>query len=42
MTVRVPLAEFRALPLEAHALLEDVPFRDVSAIDLPGGERHGR
>ena len=37
MTVRVPLAEFRALPLEAHALLADVPLRDVSAIDLPGG-----
>jgi hypothetical protein len=37
MTVRVPLAEFRALPLEAHALLDDVALRDVSAIDLPGG-----
>jgi hypothetical protein len=37
MTARVPLAEFRALPLEVHALLQDVPLRDVSAIDLPGG-----
>jgi uncharacterized protein DUF2867 len=37
MTVRVPLAEFRALPLEVHALLQDVPLQDVSAIDLPGG-----
>jgi Protein of unknown function (DUF2867) len=37
MTGRVPLAEFRALPLEVHALLQDVPLQDVSAIDLPGG-----
>jgi len=37
MTTRVPAAEFRALPLEAHAILRDVPLRDVSAIDLPGG-----
>jgi hypothetical protein len=25
------------LPLEVHALLADVPLRDVTAIDLPGG-----
>jgi hypothetical protein len=35
--MRVPIAEFRALDLEAHAFLADVPLRDVSAIDLPGG-----
>ena len=35
--MRVPVEEFRRLPLEAHALLEDVPLQDVSAIDLPGG-----
>jgi hypothetical protein len=35
--VRVDRAEFRELPLEAHALLADVPLRDVSATDLPGG-----
>jgi hypothetical protein len=29
--------EFRALPLEVHALLADVPLRDVSTVDLPGG-----
>ena len=37
MNVRITPDEFRALPLEAHALLRDVPLRDVSAIDLPGG-----
>ena len=37
MNVRVPSADFLALPLEAHALLADVPLHDVSAVDLPGG-----
>jgi len=37
MNVRVSPAEYRALPLESHALLADVPLHDVSAIDLPGG-----
>ena len=35
--MRCDPAEFRALPLEVHALLHDVPLRDVTAIDLPGG-----
>jgi hypothetical protein len=35
--VRVSPTEFLALELEAHALLRDVPLRDVSAVDLPGG-----
>jgi hypothetical protein len=35
--VRVDRREYLALPLEAHALLADVPLKDVSAIDLPGG-----
>ena len=35
--MRVPTATYLALPLEAHALLRDVPLRDVTAIDLPGG-----
>lgn len=35
--MRCDPAEFRALPLEVHALLADVPLRDVTAIDLPGG-----
>jgi hypothetical protein len=35
--VRVPHAEFLALDLEVHGLLSDVPLRDVSAVDLPGG-----
>lgn len=34
---RVPPAEFRALPLEVHALLAGVPLQDVTAIDLVGG-----
>jgi hypothetical protein len=25
------------LPLEVHTILEDVPLRDVTAVDLPGG-----
>jgi hypothetical protein len=37
MTRRRPPAEFRALPLEAHAILRDVPLQDVTAVDLPGG-----
>lgn len=37
MKLRVTDDEFRALPLEAHQILTDVPLRDVSAIDLPGG-----
>jgi Protein of unknown function (DUF2867) len=36
--VRVPHDEFLALDLEVHELLKGVPLRDVSAIDLPGGE----
>ena len=35
--MRVAPAEFLALPLEAHALLRDVPLHDVSAVDLPNG-----
>lgn len=35
--MRVPKEQFGALALEAHALLADVPLRDVTAIDLPGG-----
>jgi hypothetical protein len=35
--VRVPARSFLALPLEVHAVLADVPLRDVSAVDLPGG-----
>jgi hypothetical protein len=37
MSLRRPLEEFRALPLDVHARLAGVPLRDVSAIDLPGG-----
>src|SRR5262245_34665850 len=37
MHLRVPISEFRALPLDAHQVLADVPLRDVIAIDLPGG-----
>ncbi len=35
--MRVSPAEFLALDLEVHALLRDVPLRDVSAVDLPNG-----
>ena len=35
--MRVPAEEFRALDLEVHSFLADVPLHDVSAIDLPGG-----
>jgi hypothetical protein len=35
--VRVSPTEFLALDLEVHARLRDVPLRDVSAVDLPGG-----
>ena len=39
--MRVSAAEFKALPLEAHAVLRGVPLRDVTAVDLPdtGGVR---
>lgn len=35
--MRVSPDEFRALDLEVHRVLSDVPLHDVSAIDLPGG-----
>ncbi len=35
--MRVPRDQFRALNLEAHALLSDAPLRDVTVIDLPDG-----
>lgn len=35
--MRISPAEFLALPLRVHELLDDVPLYDVSAIDLPGG-----
>ena len=35
--MRIPADEYRALGLEAHRVLADVPLRDVSAVDLPGG-----
>jgi hypothetical protein len=34
---RLPPSEFQRLPLEVHRLLADVPLRDVTVIDLPGG-----
>jgi hypothetical protein len=34
---RVPEPAFRALPLYVHAILADVPLRDVTVVDLPGG-----
>ena len=41
LATRTPLSAepeaFRALDLRAHSLLDDVPLRDVWAIDLPGG-----
>lgn len=37
MGMRISADEYRALPLIAHTVLEGVPLRDVSAIDLPGG-----
>jgi hypothetical protein len=36
-TMRVQASAFHGLPLEAHALLVDIPLRDVSAVGLPGG-----
>jgi hypothetical protein len=33
----VPAAEFLALELEAHRVMQGVPLHDVSAVDLPGG-----
>ena len=35
--MRVDIAQFRALPLDVHTVLWDVPLKDVSAVDLPGG-----
>src|SRR5581483_628899 len=35
--MRVDVAKFRTLPLEAHAILDDVPLKDVNVVDLPGG-----
>lgn len=35
--MRVSREEFLSLDLEAHALLRDIPLRDVSAVDLIGG-----
>jgi hypothetical protein len=35
--VRIAVAEFRKLPLEVHAILDDAPLKDVTAVDLPGG-----
>ena len=32
---QISAAEYRALPLRAHALLADVPLHDVWAVDLP-------
>jgi hypothetical protein len=34
---RVPVDDFRALPLRVHALLADVPLKDVMVVDLIGG-----
>lgn len=34
---RVPRTEFARLPLRVHTFLHDVPVRDISAVDLPGG-----
>jgi hypothetical protein len=36
-SMRISPAEFLELPLEVHAVLHDVPLRDVTAIDLPRG-----
>jgi hypothetical protein len=35
--MRIDPREFRALDLEVHSVLEDVPLNDVSVVDLPGG-----
>jgi len=35
--MRVPREQFRGLDLEVHAVLSDVPLRDVTAVDLPAG-----
>ena len=35
--MRIPVAEYHSLDLEAHTFLEGVPLHDVSAIDLPDG-----
>jgi hypothetical protein len=34
---RISPEEFLALDLEVHELLKDVPLRDVTVVDLPGG-----
>ena len=35
--MRVPREQFRVLDLEVHSVLSDVPLRDVTVVDLPGG-----
>ena len=35
--IRVGAAEFLALDLRVHELLQDIPLHDVSVVDLPGG-----
>jgi hypothetical protein len=35
--IRVPPEEFQRLDLEVHDFLADVPLRDVSRVELPGG-----
>ena len=35
--MRITPQEYRALRLEVHEILRDVPLRDVSVVDLPGG-----
>jgi hypothetical protein len=35
--MRVASEQFRRLDAVAHAILKDVPLRDVSVVDLPGG-----
>jgi uncharacterized protein DUF2867 len=35
--MRVPHEQFRGLDIEVHAILSDVPLRDVTAVDLPAG-----
>src|SRR5262245_50897971 len=34
---RIAPDEYLKLPLEVHRILHDVPLKDVSAVDLPGG-----
>jgi Protein of unknown function (DUF2867) len=35
--MRVPREQFQSLSLEVDGILSDVPFHDVTAVDLPGG-----